>query len=97
MAIKRCTLLVNGEKIRVDVEKQEVIGPEHLMSIIRRANEELQGSDVTIQDHYLDRAPGYLWSPQSLFPLLKYLFGNENVKWDQSEPTEDFPEKLGIS
>ena len=95
MGLKRGTILVNGEKIHVDVEKRTVTGPEHLMVSIRQANEELQGSDVTIQG-YLDSPPGHLWAPQSLFPLLRYLFGAENVKWDESEPTEYYPEEPGI-
>jgi hypothetical protein len=89
VSLKRVTFLVNGEKIRLDAEKREVTGPEHLMKIIREENEKLQGSRVTIQDPYMDLPPSpYLWQSRSLFPLLKYIFGNENVGWDEREPVE---------
>jgi hypothetical protein len=90
MSLKRVTFLVNGEKIRVN--GPEITGPEHLMKIIRAENERLQGSKVTITDHYMDLPPGDLRDMRSFFPLLKYVFGAENVSWDQSEPTEHYPD-----
>jgi hypothetical protein len=86
MTLKRVTFLVNGEKIRVN--EKEVTEPEHLMKIIRAENERLQGSNVTITDHYMDLPPNELWHTRSLFPLLKYIFGAENVGWDENEPIE---------
>jgi hypothetical protein len=85
MSLKQCTFLVNGEKIRIN--EKEVTGPEHLMKTIRAEHERLQGNPVTIDDHYMDLPPGpYLWDARSLFPLLKYIFGKENVQYDLSEP-----------
>jgi hypothetical protein len=87
MALKRVTFLVNGEKIRIN--EKEVTGPEHLMKIIRAENERLQGNPITVDD-YLDLPPGLLWDARALHPLLNYIFGKENVQWDQSEPTEHY-------
>jgi hypothetical protein len=83
--IKRATFLVNGEKIRLN--GREVTGPEHLMKIIRAENERLQGDDITVKNSNIDFPPGLLWDARSLFPLLKYIFGAENVKSDPNEPT----------
>lgn len=83
--IKRATFLVNGEKIRLN--GRDVTGPEHLVKIIRAENERLQGDEITIKDMFMDLPPGLLWDVRSLFPLLKYIFGAENVEFDLNEPT----------
>jgi hypothetical protein len=84
VGLKRATFLVNGEKIRIN--GREVTGPEHMMKIIRSENERLQGNKITIRDRIMDLPPGLLWDARALFPLLKYIFGPENVKFDRSEP-----------
>ena len=74
MGLKRCTLVVNGERIRVDAEKQEVTGPEPLMTTIREANERLKGNR-SICHGYLQWPPDKIWETNSLYPLLVHLFG----------------------
>ena len=92
MPLKRCTFVVNGEKIRVDAEKEEVTGPEPLMTTIREANERLKGNR-SIGNGYLQWPPGKLWETNSLYPLLVHLFGEENVSYDETEPLERWSEE----
>jgi hypothetical protein len=84
MGLKQVTYLVNGEKIRL--KDGVVTGPEHLMEIIRRENERLQDNRITCVD-YIDLPPGDLADSRALLPLMKYIFGDENASWDESEPT----------
>jgi len=91
MGLKRATIIVNNEKIRVDAVKKEVTGPEPLMSILYEANERLKG-DWTICYCYGQSPPDKLWNTDSLYPLLVHLFGKENVRYDKSEPFERWNE-----
>jgi hypothetical protein len=91
MGLKRCTLVVNGEKIRIDAKKKEVTGPEQLMSIIRKANESLRGTRLPLCASH-DLPVGDLWETRSLCPLLCYLFGKESISYDETEPIERWHE-----
>jgi hypothetical protein len=58
---------------------------------------EADSSGVTIEDPYMDLPPGpNLWNVCSFHPLLRYIFGSENVEVDQSEPIVHYPSKPGI-
>jgi hypothetical protein len=84
MSAKQATFIINGEKVRVN--DGVLTGPEHLLEIIHRENERLKGSKSAYVGSIF-HPPGDLRDMRSLCPLLWSIFGNENVIWDQSEPT----------
>ncbi|MDR3230470.1 MAG: hypothetical protein LBT65_03450, partial [Synergistaceae bacterium] len=56
------------------------------VKIILSENERLRGNRITCNS-YKAAPPGNLKNPWCIKPLIEYVFGEENVSWDRSEPT----------